>query len=55
MSQLGYDKYVIGGGDFGALTLRHMATDFPDSVVSVLSNFYLVFPNATDLERQALN
>jgi pimeloyl-ACP methyl ester carboxylesterase len=51
MSQLGYDKYVIRGGDVGALTLRHMATDFPDSVVSVLSNFYLVFPNATDVVR----
>jgi pimeloyl-ACP methyl ester carboxylesterase len=37
MSQLGYSKYIIGGGDFGALTLRHMATDFPDSMVSVLS------------------
>lgn len=50
MSQLSYDKYVIGGGGFGALTLRHMAIDFPESVVSVLSNFYLVLPNATDLQ-----
>jgi hypothetical protein len=55
MSQRGYDKYVDGGGDFGALALRHVATDFPDAVVSVLSNFYLVFPNATDLQRYALN
>ncbi|KAK4551914.1 hypothetical protein LTR86_010815 [Recurvomyces mirabilis] len=55
MSQLGYNRYVIGGGDFGALTLRHMATDFPESVASVLSNFYLVYPNATDLARQARN
>ena len=55
MSQLGYNKYVIGGGDFGALTLRHMATDFPMTVASVCSNFYLVYPNATDLARQARN
>ncbi len=46
MSQLGYERYVIGGGDFGALTLRHMATDFPDSVASVCSYFYLVYPNS---------
>lgn len=55
MSQLGYKKYVVAGGDFGALTLRHMAPDFPDSIVSVLSTFYLVYPNATDLERFAKN
>ena len=55
MSQLGYDRYVVAGGDFGALTLRHMASDFLESVVSVLSTFYLVYPNATDLQRFANN
>lgn len=28
-----------------------MAGDFPDSVVSVLSNFWVIWPNATDLAR----
>lgn len=33
--------------------LRHMAPDFPDNIVSVLSNFWIVPPNSTDLERYA--
>ncbi|EDN96570.1 hypothetical protein SS1G_01496 [Sclerotinia sclerotiorum 1980 UF-70] len=51
--QLGYSKYVIQGGDFGAFTLRYMAGQFPSSVVSSLSNFFIVPPNSTDLERYA--
>lgn len=30
-----------------------MAGDFPESIVSVLSNFWVIVPNATDLERFA--
>ena len=55
MAQLGYDKYVGHGGDFGSHTLRVMAPDHPDSLVSVLSNMWSVAPNATDLERFANN
>lgn len=51
MQQLGYKKYVIQGGDFGGMILRHMAPDFPENVVSVLSNFWLIPPNATDIDR----
>ncbi|KAH6663508.1 Alpha/Beta hydrolase protein [Halenospora varia] len=51
--QLNYPKYVIQGGDFGGFTLRYMAGDFPDTIVSVLSNFFIVPPNATDSERFA--
>jgi pimeloyl-ACP methyl ester carboxylesterase len=51
MLQLGYNKYVIQGGDFGGFTLRHMAVDFPNNIVSVLSNFWLITPNETDLAR----
>ena len=32
-----------------------MATDFPSNVVSVLSTFYLVYPNSVDLERFVKN
>lgn len=53
MLQLDYPKYVILGGDLGAFTLREMAGSFPDNVISVLSNFWVVAPNATDLERYA--
>ncbi|KAF7868413.1 hypothetical protein EAF04_004945 [Stromatinia cepivora] len=53
MQQLGYSKYVIQGGDFSGFTLRYMAEQFPASVVSSLSNFFIVPPNSTDLERYA--
>lgn len=53
MQQLNYTRYVIQGGDLGAVILRFMAGDNPTAVVSVLSNFWLIPPNATDLERYA--
>lgn len=51
MLQLNYTRYVIQGGDFGGVILRFMAADHPSSVVSVLDNFWLISPNATDLSR----
>ncbi|VUC26897.1 unnamed protein product [Clonostachys rosea] len=51
MQQLGYTKYVGQGGDFGSHTLRYMAADFPDSVVSILSNLFSVAPTADDIAR----
>ena len=51
MQQLNYTQYVVQGGDFGGSVLRLMAADYPASVVSVLSNFWLTPPNATDLLR----
>ena len=51
MQQLNYTKYVIQGGDLGAFVLQFMAGDNPDAVVSVLSNFWIIPPNATDLQR----
>ena len=53
MQQLNYSHYVIQGGDFGGLILRYMAADNPTSVASVLSNFWVIPPNATDLQRYA--
>jgi len=51
MLQLNYTKYVVQGGDLGAYISHFIAGDFPDSVVSVHSNFWLVSPNATDVAR----
>jgi pimeloyl-ACP methyl ester carboxylesterase len=53
MGQLGYDHFVVQGGDLGSHTARYMAAMFPESVVSILSNLYNVNPSATDLARQA--
>jgi hypothetical protein len=51
MMQLNYTKYVIQGGDFGGVILRFQAGDHPDSVLSTLSNFWVIPPNATDYQR----
>lgn len=51
--QLNYPKYVAQGGDWGGVISRFMAGEFPDTVVSILVNFWLTFPNATDLARFA--
>ena len=51
MHQLGYPRYVIQGGDLGGITLRYMAGNYPSSVLSVLSNFWFIPPNATDRQR----
>ncbi|KAJ3547407.1 hypothetical protein NM208_g1531 [Fusarium decemcellulare] len=51
MHQLGYSKYVIQGGDFGGVILRYQSNLFPDSVVSALSNFWIIQPSNNDLRR----
>jgi pimeloyl-ACP methyl ester carboxylesterase len=51
MLKLGYSKYVFQGGDAGDFINRYAAHDFPNSVVSGLSNFWLVPPSEEDLER----
>ncbi|PNP44451.1 hypothetical protein TGAMA5MH_03797 [Trichoderma gamsii] len=53
MRQLGYDKYVMQGGDIGAFILRHTAALFPKNVVSVHSNFWIQKPETNDIRRLA--
>lgn len=55
MQQLGYSKYVIQGGDIGGYILRHQANSYPNNVVSVLSNFWLIAPTDEDLARHTAN
>lgn len=55
MLKLGYDKYVFQGGDAGDLINRYAAVDFPDNVVSGLSNFWVIPPSQEDLDRYASN
>lgn len=52
MAQLGYDRFVIQAGDWGAAVLRVMASAYPEHVISALSNFWMRKPRASD--RQAL-
>jgi Epoxide hydrolase N terminus len=51
MLKLGYSKYVFQGGDAGDLINRYAAHDFPDDVISGLSNFWIIPPNDSDLDR----
>jgi pimeloyl-ACP methyl ester carboxylesterase len=51
MHQLSYPRYAIQGGDLGGIILRYQAGLFPESVVSILSNFWIISPNATDIAR----
>ena len=53
MLKLGYDKYVFQGGDAGDLINRYAAVDFPENVVSGLSNFWITPPRESDLVRYA--
>ncbi|KUJ09385.1 alpha/beta-hydrolase [Mollisia scopiformis] len=51
MHQLNYTSYVVQGGDIGGFITRFMASSHPESVVSMLNNFWLIQPNATDFGR----
>ncbi|KAJ8985150.1 hypothetical protein NQ317_012802 [Molorchus minor] len=42
MEKLGYDKFYVQGGDFGAIILQHMAVMYPDSILGFHSNMCLV-------------
>ncbi|RYP02169.1 hypothetical protein DL764_005920 [Monosporascus ibericus] len=53
MLQLGYQQYVIQGGDFGAHTARYMGAAYLESVRSVLCNLWGVPANVTGLAHYA--
>ncbi|KAI0515080.1 alpha/beta-hydrolase [Xylaria bambusicola] len=55
MILLGYDKYGIVGTDLGWTVGHTLAHQVPDSVIGFFSDFWLILPNATDLERRAQN
>jgi pimeloyl-ACP methyl ester carboxylesterase len=49
--RLGYTRYVVQGGDAGDFINRYAALDFPEAVVSLHSNFWVVPPTAEDRTR----
>ncbi|KAI0539457.1 alpha/beta-hydrolase [Xylaria digitata] len=55
MNQLGYDKYGIACTDLGWYVGLLMADKMPDNVIGLFSDFWLIQPNSTDLERRAQN
>lgn len=43
MNRLGFEKYYVQGGDFGALTVQAMAAMYPEKVLGMHSNWCFVF------------
>ncbi|MFM1897395.1 MAG: hypothetical protein RLZZ385_2469 [Pseudomonadota bacterium] len=41
MERLGYERYGIQGGDWGAIINRYVATNYPDRIIGLHSNFVL--------------
>jgi pimeloyl-ACP methyl ester carboxylesterase len=54
MQKLGYEKYVVQGGDYGAVIEYLMSSDFPDAVMSLHSWFWVMTPAEADMERYYL-
>lgn len=61
MERLGYERYAIAGGDWGAIINRHLANHYPDRLIGMHSNMILAGPpadeeqraNVTDAENEA--
>lgn len=41
MEQLGYDRYGLAGGDWGAIINRHVANNYPERLIGLHTNFIL--------------
>ena len=44
MEKLGYQRYAIAGGDWGAIINRHLANHFPERLIGLHSNMILASP-----------
>lgn len=44
MERLGYDRFALAGGDWGAIINRHLANHFPDRLIGLHSNMLLASP-----------
>ena len=52
MQKLGYERYAIAGGDWGAIINRHLANHFPERLIGLHSNMILASP-PSDAEQRA--
>lgn len=51
MEQLGYARYALAGGDWGAIINRHLANHFPDRLIGMHSNMILAGAPADPQQR----
>ena len=54
MAQLGYDKYAIAGGDWGAIINRYLAFNYPERLIGLHSNMILAGAPADEAQRNAV-
>ena len=47
MEKLGYQRYAIAGGDWGAIINRHLANHYPERLIGLHSNMILASPPPT--------
>jgi microsomal epoxide hydrolase len=52
MEKLGYERYAIAGGDWGAIINRHLANHFPERLMGLHSNMILAGPPADEAQRE---
>jgi len=52
MERLGYERYAIAGGDWGAIINRHLANHYPERLIGMHSNMILAGP-PEDAEQRA--
>ena len=53
MAQLGYDRYVAQGGDWGAIVTRHLGERHADHLLGVHFNMLFALPTADDPDPMA--
>jgi pimeloyl-ACP methyl ester carboxylesterase len=53
MAQLGYDRYVAQGGDWGAIVTRRLGEAYADRLLGVHFNMLFAFPDASDPDPMA--
>jgi microsomal epoxide hydrolase len=51
MQKIGYERYAIAGGDWGAIINRHLANHYPDRLIGLHSNMMLAGPPAGTEQR----
>ncbi|WP_205877465.1 alpha/beta fold hydrolase [Mycobacterium camsae] len=50
MAQLGYDRYLAQGGDWGALVTRNLGEHYPQHAVAIHTNMLFAPPDQTNAE-----
>lgn len=54
MDKIGYQRYAIAGGDWGAIINRHVANNYPERLIGLHSNMMLAGAPADEEQRAAV-